>query len=52
MKNVRNYQMVFMVLCMVLLSGTILVGCRGGLGWDRMDGPQGKAMQSNVHQLP
>lgn len=40
----------FVILMIVLLPGVFLAGCRGNLGWDRMDGPIGRKGPSDVHQ--
>lgn len=41
----RNHKCLKMLklLCITLLSGVVLAGCRGGIGWDRSPGslPQG-----------
>ncbi len=45
MRDSRRFLRIVLVLVMAALPIGLLVGCRGNLGWDRMDGPTGRQVQ-------
>jgi hypothetical protein len=52
MRHCKRCTKMMMAVLMALLPALFLVGCRGNLGWDRMDGPPVRQGQSRMHQLP
>lgn len=51
MKYWKSHLKMMTVLMLTLLPGLFLIGCRGNIGWDRMDGPLRHQSQSNVHTV-
>lgn len=48
MRYCKCYSKMMMAVLLALLPALFLVGCRGGLGWDRMDGPPARQGHSRV----
>lgn len=46
----KSYRKTVTVLLMALAAGAFLAGCRGNLGWERMDGPVGRQSHPGFHQ--
>ena len=49
MPNTKRISKLFVILMIALLPGALLAGCRGNLGWDRMEGPVGRQGPSSLH---
>ena len=49
MSNTKKFKKMFLILMIAVLPGVLSAGCRGNLGWDRMDGPVGRQTSSGVH---
>lgn len=51
MLNTKKFTKMFVVLMIAVLPGVLMAGCRGNLGWDRMDGPVGRQTSSDVQSV-
>lgn len=49
MSNTKKFKRVFLILMIAVLPGVLMAGCRGHLGWGRMDGPIGRQTSPGVH---
>ena len=50
MKNSKNYSKMLTVLFVAAFPIVLMAGCRGNIGWDRMDGSLGRQSHSGSHQ--
>jgi hypothetical protein len=51
MSNTTKLKRIVLILLFAVLPAALLTGCRGDLGWARMDGPIGRQASPDVESI-